>query len=309
MPPHIRASCLPLACSIVLVPAALAQSGPKGETSKQGLIDGVDFTLKTNGEITFKSDLRDNPGNVTVYRAGINLGLFTTVVEDWRVGLDISEEASWYNFRGATAILPGTNRPFNEMHALRFSPSASHVLDKQWSYFFGGIFDFSFERDADMGESFTAGGFVGARYAFSDTFALSFGALAKTRLEKSALFLPVLGVEWKLSDKVQLVTRGLGGSIVYTMNDRWSFELFGEYQTREYRLDDTAPAVAGVVRDRRAPVGVGVTWKPTAHIDVSLRGGAIVYQQFRTDNNTGVNLTEVRTEPTGFISLEGVLRF
>ena len=309
MPATTRVAFVPLVCTLTLAPAAMAQSGPKGEISKQGLIDGVDFTLKATGEVAFQTDLRDNPGNVTVYRAGLNLALFTTPAEDWRAGVEISEEGSWYNFRGATTIIPGTDRPFHEMHDLRFSPSASHVLNKEWSYFFGGIFDFSFERDADFGDSFTAGGFVGARYAFSDDFALSFGALARTRIEKSTLFLPILGVEWKVNDKVRLVTRGLGGTLTYQINERWGFELFGEYEAREYRLDDTGPDANGVIRDRRAPVGVGLTWKPSGQTEVTLRGGAIVYQQFRADNSAGVNLTETRSEPTGFVSLSGVIRF
>lgn len=309
MPATPRVALFPLACTLALAPAAPAQTGPKGEISEQGLIDGVDFSLKATGEVAFQTNLRAGPGDVTVYRAGLNLALLTTLAENWRGTLELSQERSWYNFHGATTIIPGTDRPFNEMQTLRLTPGASHVLSKEWSYSFGGIFDFSFERDADVGDSFTAGGFIGVRYAFSDTFALSFGALAKTRIEKSTLFLPLLGVEWKINDKVQLATRGLGGTLTYQVNDRWSFQLFGEYEAREYRLDGTGPDPDGVIRDRRAPVGVGLTWKPTGQTEISLRGGAIVYQQFRADNSTGTNLTEVRAEPTGFVSLSGVIRF
>ncbi len=288
---------------------ALSQEGPKTHTAKQGLIDGVDFTLRANGNITFQSDLRDNPGSVAVYRAGASLNLTASPAENWRVDVDFSEEASWYNFRGATTIIPGTARPFHEMHQVRLAPTATHELDDEWSYFFGGIVEFSAERDADFGDAFTGGGLVGARYAFTDTFALSFGIIAKTRLEKNALFFPLIAVEWQITDKVRLTTRGLGGALTYTINDHWTFEAFAEYEAREYRLDDTGPNISGIVRDRRAPVGIGFAWKPTGQIELNLRGGAIVYQQFRTDTSTGVNLTEVRTQPAGFVWFGGSLAF
>ncbi len=294
---------------------ALAQSAPArdpaaspapAQSVREG---GLDFTLTARGDVAFSADLRNNPGEVAVYRAGSTLAVSGSPAENWRLAFELSHEASWYNFTNATTIIAGTARPFHEMHALRLTPTATHTLSKDWAYFFGGILDLSFERDADAGEGFTGGGFIAARYAVSDTLALSFGALAKTRLEKSVLFLPILGVEWKINDRVTLATRGLGGSLAYRMNDRWTFELFGEYQSREYRLDDTAPNIDGVLRDRRAPVGVGILWKPCDHGEVALRAGAIVYQQFRTDTATGVNLTEVRTEPTGFLSLTGTLTF
>ncbi|MFN0011227.1 MAG: DUF6268 family outer membrane beta-barrel protein [Phycisphaerales bacterium] len=308
MLPRTRTALAALPLTLAVAPA-LAQLGPKAEISKQGLIDGVDFSLRANGEITLQADLRDSPGSVAVYRAGANLGLFTSVGEDWRIGMEVAWETSWYNFRGATTIIPGTDRPFHEMHQVRLAPTASHQLSTEWSYFFGGLFEFGAERDADFGDSFTGGGLIGARYAVSETFAFSFGILAKTRLEKNALFAPILGLEWQINDNVRLATRGLGGAITYTINDRWSFEAFGEYEAREYRLDDTGPNIDGVVRDRRAPVGIGFTWRPTGQTELNLRGGAIVYQQFRTDTSTGLNITEVRTEPTGFVSFGGSIRF
>ena len=45
-------------------------------------------------------------------------------------------------------------------------------VSERWSWFVGGILNFSGEPDADVSDSATYGGFGGARYKFSDKLAV-----------------------------------------------------------------------------------------------------------------------------------------
>ncbi|MGQ0629307.1 MAG: hypothetical protein ACT4PL_14550 [Phycisphaerales bacterium] len=266
-------------------------------------------TLSFDGSHAFRSDLRDGPGEVAVSRASASLTVGYALSERTKLSLALDAEASVYDFQNATALVAGTDEPLDDAYAAAIVPSVFHAINAEWAVFGGGVFAFAGESDADLGDSFTGGGFGGVRYAFCETFAMSFGLAATSRLEDSVLVLPLIGIEWQVSPTVKFVTERLGVRLTAKMNDAWSVGLFGSYQSREYRLEDDNLLPGGVARDRRVPVGAMVTYAPSAAFDATLRAGAVVYQEYRFDDADGDRVSEDHTRAAPFLALNISFRF
>lgn len=269
----------------------------------------ITFQLRGGGEYTFASDIDNTPGDVSIARANFGFGVGIPIGERSRFLLDLDEEVSWYFFESASGLVPGTTDPFELALSTQFQPMFSSQVDDHWSWFVGGIVNFSGEADADIGDSATYGGFGGARYKFSDTFSLSFGLGAKSRLEDSALVIPLLGVEWKVSDRVTVSSEGTRVKITAQMNKQLAVTLSGGWELREYRLDDDNTLPDGVARDRRVPIGLSLDWKPSDNIQLSFGGGVVVWQEFRFDDRNGNRISETNTDPAAFVGISGKINF
>lgn len=285
--------------------AAVTVSTPAAR-SREG---SLTLTLAPLVEHTFETDLDEGPGDFSVTRGGLNFGVAGMATPSLRLALDGEFEASYYRFRNATGLFPGTDRPFNDVYQLQLTPTATYIIDRQWSVTGGGFVTFAGEGEADVGESITGGGLALASYSFSEDFTLSFGVLATSRLEDDALVLPIIGVRWKITPTVRLETRGLGVVVTADLSEAWAVTLDGGFESREYRLADESPLPEGVVRDRRAPVAVGVIYKPAPWVELTLRGGATVWQEFEIDNAAGDEVAEVESDPAPFVSFRATLRF
>jgi hypothetical protein len=268
------------------------------------------FTLAPRGQVTFAADLRDGPGRASVSRAGLALSLGYTPDPQWGLSLDLDTEASFYNFKNATALTPAAvSEPFDDLYQQSIAPRVVYIQDKTWSYFAGATLGFAGEPDADAGDAFTAGGFGGVRYAFSETFALSLGLAARSRLEDDATLLPLIGVEWQITPKVRLETERLGLRLSAKLSDAFTFFAKGGYELREFRLEDDSVVPAGVVRDRRLPVAVGLTYSPAPWAALTLSAGADFIQEYRIDNQSGDLVGEDHTDAAPTLGLELRLSF
>lgn len=261
-------------------------------------------------EYTFEAALDDAATDVSITRTGLMLDLSIPTTERFRLALNTDFEASWYSF---DADSPGGlfDDPFDDVYRLRLAPGFFYAVNQQWGVLGGGIVEFAGESDADIGDSTTYGGYVGARYAFSDGFAMTGGIQAKTRIEDNALFLPIIGFEWKVTPKVTLSTSGpgVGLRLNTVLSDEWSFSLGASWEPRDYRLADDSPIPDGIARDERVPVIAGFVWKPAPTISLSAYGGAIVWQELSIDDSGGDQLIEDNTDPTGFVGFSASFRF
>lgn len=288
---------------------ATAQEG-EGADSRVAL-PAWSVSLTPRGQVDFRGDLKDGPGSVTVYRGGASLDVGVALTEHWQIGLGTSVEASSYRFRNATTLIAGTAQPWNDVYIVNLTPAVTYALNERWAVTVGGMIEFAGEGGADVGESFTGGGFVSVRHKCTDTFAISLGVAAKSRLEDEAWVLPLIGVQWQVSEGVRLSSRGPGAEVEARLGsgDEWALVVDARYESREFRLSDESPLPEGVVRDRRVPIGVGLRWRPAENLKVELRGGVTAWQEYQVDDRTGLEQAEVNTKPTPFLGLSVEFRF
>jgi hypothetical protein len=271
------------------------------------------ISLTTGGTHQFSTDLRGNPGSYQVSRLSSGVGVGYRLNADVRLSLDLGSEISWYDFENATTVLPPpagvSAKPFHVMYDTSINPGVRYSIDKDWFVFAGGIFQFAGEREADIGDTFTAGGFVGAGYRVDENLTLSAGLLAKTSLEDDVSAFPIIGVNWKITDNLRLDTRGLGATLSLKVSDPFTVFLEAFYESREFRLSDENFLRKGVVRDRQLPVALGVVWRACEGFTLTLRGGVVAYQQFDILNQDGNRQNRFRSDPTGFVGIKGEFKF
>lgn len=267
------------------------------------------LSFRPRVEHAFAADLRDSQGSVSTTRAGATLGLAAPLGERARLLVNVDGEWSRYNWSDVGDLLPSGEDPITNAYQVRLSPGLVYVLDQEWSLTGGAIIEFAGEGGADVGDSVTYGGFFGARYRWSDRLTTTFGVIAKTRLEDDAIAVPLLGVEWKITDTVTLENEGLGLKLRAAMNEQWRFGVFARYELRDYRLDDDGSVPDGVLRDQRVPIGVSVEWRPNPGVQIELSGGAVVYQKYEFDDSDGDRIESDRADVTPFIGLTATLAF
>lgn len=266
-------------------------------------------TIEGQGSHAFRADL-DTAGDASVSRAGATVALDLPMGDKATLSLNLTGEASWYDFSGATGIIPGATDPWNTLYSVAFDPRALFFVDEHWSWFIGGEVRAAGEGGADVGEALTFGGTAGARYAFSKKFALTFGVFGTSRLEDDALVLPLIGVEWQINDKVRFATRGTGGALTATVAEGWDLSLLAAWSSRGYRLEDgRALLPEGVVRDTRVPVGVEIAWSPSRSVRVALSGGVVAWQEYETLDSAGNEISTENTDAAPWVGLAAVVRF
>jgi len=300
-----KLSLLALVAGVALPGVALAQQRSASERAGEEF----SFALRGAGEYTFGADLKDVAGSVRIARASSGLGIGYFATEELRLGLDFENEFTWYDFKGANGFIPGTDNPFSQTTSYSLTPNVSYSIDDEWTVIASVLLDWSQEGADPSSDGFTAGGIIGARYTFSKDFALTFGLIGRSRLEESARYLPLIGIEWQIDEKLRFSVRGPGAELTLKLDDEWSVFLDGQFRSREFRLDSDNPLPKGVIRDRRVILGTGVSYRPTKFFDISLRGGVVAWQEFTVDDRRGNEQREINTDPAPFVSLTATLRF
>jgi hypothetical protein len=292
-------------------PPLLRPGQPTAATEPGAMGDRGPWSIgfRANGNIAFDTNFDGQPGSVAIYRLDSGASVGYAISPRLRVGVDFSNTQSWYDFDQATGIIPGTADPFDQTSTYSLTPSVGFGVDENWSIRVAGLFDWSQEGSGPDSDGFTAGGLGVVRYRFSPELALSGGILVSSRLEEDTLFVPLIGVEWQITEVLRFETRGLGTEFSAKLNDRFTAFIDGSYSSRDFRLDEDNTLPEGLFRDRRALVGAGVRWTPAPFIEVSFRGGAVVWSEFRIDDRNGNELRTVDLDPTGYIGLNAELRF
>lgn len=289
--------------------AATETSNADGEAGKRS----ISVSLTPLYEHVFDTDLRSSEGSVQINRAGAALELSGRIGDGARWSFETFYEASWYNFNTTPDLIPSGANPFQEVHLLRFTPTLLYVIDRQWSVLAGGFVQFAGERDADLGDSATYGGFGAVNYAISDSLSFSGGLRVASQLESDASIIPFLGVTWAINDKLTLSTRGPRVELAAKATDLLTARLFGAYESREYRLAENSEIPEGVIRDRRARIGFGLDFKawnaPACSGTLSIETGIDVYQRFYFDDENGDRVGADRTQPAPFVALRGEVVF
>jgi hypothetical protein len=267
------------------------------------------LSFRPRAEHTFDADLRDSNGSVAVSRAGATLGLAVPLGERTRLLINTDAEFSRYDFSDASDLLPSGRDPLDDAWMVRLSPGVVVGLDETWSITGGAIVEIAAESGADVSDAITYGGFFGARYRWSPTLTTTFGAIAKSRLEDDVIVVPLLGVEWQITDRVVLLNEGLGLKLRADLSEQWRAGVFARFELRDYRLADDGALPDGVLRDQRVPLGLSIEWRPSPSVQVELSGGAVVYQKYTFDDSNGNKVESDRTRPAPFIGLTATFAF
>lgn len=260
----------------------------------------------------FSHDL-DDAGDVSITRAGAKAGVTFPVGRDNAWSLSFGAEGSWYDFSDTN--FGGVTDPWDDARLLTIETSYIATIKDRWQLILGLGVESGMEENAQFEDSLTVTGLVGANYQVNDALALGLGIYAGSRLEDDAFVMPIPFVNWKIDDKWTLAsrpsTRGGRFSLSYQACESVGVFAFAAFESREFRLDDdpSGPAPEGVGRDRRVPVGLGVTWTPNSQVALEVVGGCDVWCQYTLDDRDGNEIGEQDGDVAPFVGAQLTLRF
>lgn len=304
-------------------PAAVPPVPPELEATPEPAAadapDRLSFNVRSGAILTFEAGLDDSPGDVSIWRAGGGVGAGYWLTRQVRLSADFNTELSWYDFNEATGLVPGTDDPLDRASETSFGARALVIQNEDWAWFIGGRVTVGAEEGADLDEAITGGGVVGARWQMDERFALNFGLAASTRLEESPLVLPLIGFDWQVDDKVRVSSTGpgvfdatdsLGVRVFAEVSEGVEVMLGGRWKMREFRLDESETVASeGVFRDARFALDVGVLWEPAENVSVGVIGGVIPWQEYGIDDADGDEISEMNSDPAGFVAFGGRVEF
>ncbi len=307
---HLRGPITPLALSALAMSLAL----PTGSSAQE------DWNFDTHLSYTyqFETDLDDVPGDFefSKIRTGFNYG--GPLGENVSFHIPMNYEHRSYNFDsgGLGLDTTGTSVRFSHVNIVSLWPTLSYELADDWSILGTGIWEWSAENGSSKNAS-TGGGVLAARKKFTDNFSLGFGLAIISQLEDSAWFLPVLSLDWKITDSLRFASEPqhqmgqVRYNLTWDVSDSFATFLSVGWDRERFRLDGRGAYDDGVAEYQAVPVGAGVAIKLGDLGTIRLNGGVAVNGKLRVENSSGKKVVPNRDfdDPAPYASLEVKLRF
>jgi hypothetical protein len=266
-----------------VAPPAEPAAAPAESPGQPGPPDGSGLTVGGGYLYQFKASL-EGGGSVSANRG------FAFVRKSWQVdaqlalNLEVGWEGGWYRFGSGTNLSLGTGeQPWGSVQSGQIAFGGRYALDEHLIALLSGFAQFSGEPDADADRSATGGGIAGLSWRASEKFTIGGGALVTSRLEDSVLAIPLLFIDWEITDGLRLTNvagpdaypTSAGLELVWEIHRDFDLAAGGNYVYRRVRLDSDNPV---------APNGVGEDG--TANFWIRARIGAA--EGLRLDLVTGM---------------------
>jgi len=275
---------------------ALADDGYKGS-----------FTLTPFATDQFTSSYGE--ASVHIARVGANLDHTYPINDRLKFGATLKFEDSVYDFNDFKHESPGVKTPIDNAWLWRLTPNLTYVANEHWIFQGGALLQSSSQVGADFGDTLTYGAYGLVMYRVNENLTIGGGAAYYTLLEDGSSLLPLLSIEWKINDQWRFTGRGTEARISYFPQPQVSVYVAGSYDTREYRLEESAPYSNGVLTDDSVPVRLGCQWTPTDQLTIAGEVGAIISQTLTFDDSKGHRIVKDDVDPTVFIGLQFSYKF
>jgi hypothetical protein len=268
------------------------------------------LTVRATGEFGFETELSGAPGKVTATRAGGQVEAEIPVAQYAQLELGLDYEHSSFDFHSATGFVAGASSPFHDVDRAALSARFIQPLSKTWAVFAGGVLIYSGEEGAKGGDSLGGVIYGAPRYVVNDHLAIGLGALVQTRLEDNVQVVPLVLVEWDITEHWNLTHDGFpGGTLTYKPNDHWAFALSAYYQFQDFRLDESGPLPNGVGRETRVPVVLSATWTPDKRIYAEAGIGVAFAQNYELLNASGDSVADIDAKASPLVRFKLAFKF
>ena len=255
----------------------------------------------------FDADI-DNGGSFSVNRLFTQGGVTHTSSGGTSISLTFGYGLDDYDFSDDSGV--GGVRPWEDIHTFRLSVPSRWRVSEKWTGFAVPTLRFTGESGADVSDSLTGGAFAGFSYKFSDRLSIGPGIGVLTQLEDSTNVIPIVVINWKITDTLSLNTgRGIGSSLGpgltfdWQPSRNWVFSIGGRYERLRFRLADDGAVTNGIGDDRSIPIYGGFAYSFTPMVRISVVGGIGLGGELRLEDEGGKTITEIDHDPTGFLGI------
>ena len=310
----VRYACCWLVLFTMILATAIdgfAAEDPKKFTLQNG--NGWSVTLQGGYLYQFDTDI-DDGGSFRVDRIFFEGGPSYSTDAGNSVSLSVGYGRDEYSFSGREGF--AGLKPWEDVNTLRFSLPARWRFDQNWSLFVSPTLRFNAESGADWGDSVTGGIFAGVSYRVNERLSIGPGFGVLGQLEDSTRFIPVLVINWKITDTLSLTTGptvaatlGPGLALNWEPSSKWSFSLGGRAESLRFRLDEDGQVPDGIGDDRSFPIYCGAVYHFTPRIRAGLIGGVELGGKLTLEDKNGHKVADEDYDPAGFFGLTFSARF
>lgn len=298
---------------------AFVTAGGTSSAVPAPLFDAIEQEADVEGPRTFvdarvflnaseNSNLADG-GTFSAQRGGWSATIGRKLGDETLAALELSTEATFYNFGGNTTLVPGSTDPFNDLYRASLAGTIQTPIDAHTSYFAGIELALGGEDEADARESLSIGAAGGVRHRANEDFELTAGVAVLSRLEDDPWIWPWLGFEWRANEWFDVEAQGTEIEAHAALNDHWRVLGRAEYLIRQYRLNSDNPLPSGVFRDNDIRLGLGLERSGEDGFHVELLGGVSLWRELSTLDKNGAHVTETEADPALFVALSFGLSF
>lgn len=304
----------------VAKPGAMREASGVGSLPSQSQAENrsPQATLDFFGGHAFETDFSDQPGSMSVSRAGVDFSALFPVAERNSIGIGLNAEQAWYDFSDLSLASPAlspspTSELWDDVRTMAATLSWFSRVDEQWSYFASAQIQSSGEEGADFGDSLTYGGAVAFTYQASESLAIGAGVAVTSQLEDDALIIPIPSLRWQIDPKWLLASNldhdGVGLELSYAFTESLTLGFKGGFFTRDFRLADDNAASEGVGRHQGVPLRLSLDWQFAPQGTLWVSGGYIVAQELELDTRNGDEIANLDVDASPMIGVGVSLRF
>ncbi len=302
-----------LCLGITACPVLIFAQNKNAQPPYAGASDGWTPFIRGGAVYQFDTDL-DEGGSYDAARYTIQLGSGYMWDRQDAVSLAIGYSYDGYDFSGNNGL--GPTQPWENIHTVSLGVSMRKGIDNNWTAFVIPSIRSTGESSAEFEDSLTGGVLGGVSYRFSDRLTIGPGIGVFSQLEDSATVIPILIIDWKLTDTWSLSTgRGLGATLGpgltlnYQPNKVWSFGIGGRYEKLRFRLDSDGSVENGVGEDSSFPVFLSGTYRFDQKANLSLVSGVELGGELKLEDADGETLAEESYDTGIFVGFTFNKRF
>jgi hypothetical protein len=203
---------------------------------------------------------------------------------------------------------PTGSDPFGDLYATSFQiqgglrPGWSGLFseDERWTFATELAARARWEGGASMAEATSLGGALGVGYQIGNWLEVILGAGVSTRVLGGGVSIhPIVEVDWHFAEGWRLRSRGRGGQLEFEFAEDWTAFVSGRLEGRSYLTADRGPGRSeGRLRERSVPLALGLRWRASQFVDLTLTAGAMLRRELRAEDEDGRDIGHVRAGPT-----------
>ncbi len=266
----------------LLAPAASAQILSGGGTLLSEIAPKwhMGVSVDAFGEFALPADASNAfGGDVGVYTSGVNVKGQMVWDASHFLTLSLDYAYDYFDFSSDAA-------PFSSMNRTAMMLFYTGRIDERWGVFAAANFRLGAQTGESLWDARQFAGGAGVTYMFAENLTVGLGGMGYSRLDYGWSALPMVFVDWQITERLRLRTFG-GGALFYDVFGDSSLVLaFSvEYRNLYYRLEQDPLGRERSVRDNYIQLSAGATFNFSKNAYVSASVGASLNRDFQMRTN------------------------
>jgi hypothetical protein len=254
----------------------------------------------------------DDGGDFQSSRTQVDLGTAGMLGSSVHASFSMQHEHTDYEFSDDAVLGP---EPWNDVQQTALSAQLVFPGRARLSYIVASSIGLARENGAQMSDSMIYEGLFAVTRNFAPDRQLGFGVAFRQRPEVSRA-LPVLIVDWKLTERLHLGNSGAaspagsGFQLTYRSSSPWTLGAGLGFRNDRFRLNETTSGdLGGVVEERGGTVFLHAGRRVGSVLSFGLYAGTSFAGEMRLEDSAGNGLVEQDLDPAPFIGATFTAQF